>query len=181
MLRTVRPIFIVTSLILGVFLYASAFAASVSITAGGTMGSYNSTDKTLTIPCAFEIDIDTESDFNLLNSEDTISLIVDLGSGNATIIVGGLNVIEAVAGNDVLIYADTIKNIFDVSGSYTISGGTWKDSLQTDFLLQAFSYEGSGAEIYLGLNSVPIPASLTLIGLGLMMLTGYRRKLIFKP
>nr|WP_320013691.1 hypothetical protein [uncultured Desulfobacter sp.] len=182
MLKTVSRIFIFTSLIFGVFLSGSAFAALGTITAGGAFTYIGSTG-TLTITDATV----TESDFDLLDKGDKITLTGSLGSGG-TMSFSDSDVIKAVAtGNIVLTGLDDSAFLF---GNYTITGGAWSDYFQTDFsthiLLtlwndQSFSgfeadYSGL-SQISLSLTSVPVPSSLTLMGFGLMMLTGYRRKI----
>ncbi len=182
MLKTKSCILIFTSLMLGVFLSGSAFAALGSIMAGGAF-TYNGSTGTLTITDATVI----SSDVDVLNDGDKITLTATLGS-RSNIHLNGSDVVEAVAaGNS---SHDYLNNSILLSGPYSIIGGDWRQYFKTDFssqiLLtlgdgQSFSgyeadYSGS-SQIFLSFDTVPVPSSFTLMGLGLLMLTGYWRKI----
>lgn len=184
MLKTVSRILIFTSLMLGVLLSGSAFAALGTITAGGAF-KYNGSTGILTITDATVI----SSDFDVLSFRDEISLTATLGSSSSsTIHFNGSDVIEAVAaGNTNYTY---LNNSILLFGPYSITGGDWSQYFKTDLssqiLLtlgdgQSFSgyeadYAGS-SQIYLSLTSVPVPSSLTLMGLGLLIFAGYLRRI----
>lgn len=99
----------------------------------------------------------------------------------------GSDVIKAVAVGNIEFMG--LGSSVSLVGNYTITGGDWSDyfqpTLSSHILLtlgdgQFFSddkaYYTGLSEISLSLTSVPVPSSLTMMGFGLMMLTGYRRK-----
>ena len=182
MIKTVSRISIFTLLIFGCFLSGSAFA---SVCAMGSFTYYSETD-TLTIDNVRVI----ESDIDLLNFGNIISLEVSLTSNStvepgSTISFNGSTVIEATQRE--ITYSTVNNNLYT---KYTTENGAWMQSLPAFYLdiylsvgesLDIFDtndttvYTGS-VTVYITQAVVPIPSSLTLIGLGLVMLTGYRRK-----
>jgi len=182
MLKAVSRILIFTSLMLGVFLSGSAFAALCTITAEGAF-EYNGTTGTLSIADATIIN----SDFDALSYGDKISFTTTLGS-SGSINLGGSDVIEAVtAGNTD--YAH-LENSIQLLGLYSITAGGWSEYFKTDFSSHIFLALGEGqsfsdykadytgsAGVTLLFTSVPVPSSLTLLGLGLFALAGYLRKI----
>ncbi|MCG8552063.1 MAG: PEP-CTERM sorting domain-containing protein [Desulfobacterales bacterium] len=184
MLRTANRILIFTLLMVGVLLSGSAFAALGTITAGGVF-NYNGSTGTLIITDATVV----SSDFDVLISTDKITLTSTLGSSSSnTIHFNGSDVIEAVAAGST--NQQYLNNSILLFGRYSITGGDWSQYFKTDFssqiLLtlgdgQSFSgydadYTGS-AQIHLSLTSVPVPSSLTLMGLGLLIFAGYLRRI----
>lgn len=182
MLKKISCISIFTSLVLSVFLSASAFAALGSITAGGAF-TYIGSTATLTITDATV----TGSDFDLLDIGETVTLTGSLGSGG-TMSFNGSDVIKAVAAGNIEFTG--LGPIVSLFGNYTITGGEWSDYFQPTLLSHIFlTLEGNQSfsddkadytgrsEISLSLTSVPVPSSLIMMGFGLMMLTGYWRKI----
>ncbi len=184
MLRTASHILIFTSLMVGVLLSGSAFAALGTITAGGAF-NYNGSTGTLIITDATVI----SSDFDVLNFRDKITLTATLGSSSSnTINFNGSDVIEAVAaGNTNYQY---LNNSILLFGSYSITGGDWSQYFKTDLSSQILLTLGEGqvfsgydadytgsSQIYLSLTSVPVPSSLTLMGFGLLAFAGYLRRI----
>nr|WP_319393065.1 hypothetical protein [uncultured Desulfobacter sp.] len=182
MLKMVNRLFLFTSLMLGVFLTGSAFAALGSITAGGYF-EYNGSTSTLTIADATV----SRSDFDVLSPGDKITFTTTLGS-SGRMNFDGSDVIEAVTvGNT---GSEHFGYSIKLSGLYSITGGGWSEDFKTNFSSHILLMLGEGQSfsdykadytgpslISLSFTSVPVPSSLTLMGLGLLILAGYLRKI----
>ncbi len=184
MSKTVKRVsIIITSLILGVFLSGSAYSGTVEIGATGDF-TYTLSTNTISITGA----IVTRSDFNLLEVGDSITLTASVGT-DGTMNFEGVDVITATENG--VTFTPTGSSSLVLTGGYQIAGGAWINEFETDFssLMTFTLFDGQSiatvystgvgtgkAEISFTLASVPVPSSLLLIGFGLMMLTGYRRK-----
>lgn len=184
MLKTVSRMLIFISLMLGGLLSGSAFAALGSITAGGAF-SYNGSTRTVIITDATVI----SSDVDVLSVMEKITLTATLRADSInTMYFNGTDVLEGVAVGSA--NYEYLENSVLLFGLYSITGGDWSQYFNADFSSQIWLTLGAGqsfsgfeadytgsSQIYLSLTSVPVPSSLTLMGLGLLILAGYLRKI----